>query len=71
MLILRNFFLKVEYTIENIGSNITVLDCLVHEDCEVNEFCSPPPENKCVDACTLDGEETFLTVSIISIQFTF
>eukprot|EP00090_Calanus_glacialis_P046329 TRINITY_DN9053_c0_g1_i4.p1 TRINITY_DN9053_c0_g1~~TRINITY_DN9053_c0_g1_i4.p1 ORF type:complete len:233 (+),score=68.04 TRINITY_DN9053_c0_g1_i4:45-743(+) len=29
-------------------------DCLVHEDCEVNEFCSPPPENKCVDACTLD-----------------
>jgi len=29
-------------------------DCLVHEDCEENEFCSPPPENQCVDACTLD-----------------
>merc|ERR1712228_80550 len=29
-------------------------DCLVHEDCEENEFCSPPPENKCIDACTLD-----------------
>eukprot|EP00092_Neocalanus_flemingeri_P002954 GFUD01003160.1.p1 GENE.GFUD01003160.1~~GFUD01003160.1.p1 ORF type:complete len:237 (-),score=83.65 GFUD01003160.1:87-797(-) len=29
-------------------------DCLVHEDCEENEFCSPPPDNTCVDACTLD-----------------
>jgi len=29
-------------------------DCLVHEDCEENEFCSPPPDNKCVDACTLE-----------------
>ena len=49
-------------TIKNIRSSITVSDCLVHEDCEENEFCSPPPENKCVDACTLDGEETCLTV---------
>jgi len=29
-------------------------DCLLHEDCETNEYCTPPPENKCVDACTLD-----------------
>jgi len=29
-------------------------ECLVHEDCEEKDFCSPPPENKCVDACTLD-----------------
>merc|ERR1712106_735683 len=29
-------------------------DCLVHEDCEESDFCSPPPGNKCVDACTLD-----------------
>jgi len=29
-------------------------DCLVHEDCEETEFCSPPPDNKCIDACTLE-----------------
>lgn len=29
-------------------------ECLVHEDCETNEYCTPQPENKCVDACTLD-----------------
>ena len=28
----------------------------MHEDCESNEYCTPPPENKCVDACTLDGK---------------
>jgi len=29
-------------------------ECLVHEDCEETQFCSPPPGNKCVDACTLE-----------------
>ncbi len=33
-----------------------ISECLVHEDCESNEYCTPPPENKCVDACTLDGK---------------
>lgn len=29
-------------------------ECLVHEDCEETQFCSPPPGNQCVDACTLE-----------------
>ena len=37
-----------------------ISDCLVHEDCEETEFCSPPPDNTCVDACTLDGEDSTL-----------
>ena len=40
------------------SDNKAFADCLVHEDCEENEFCSPPPENQCVDACTLDGKDT-------------
>jgi len=28
-------------------------ECLVHEDCAENEFCSPPPDNRCLNACSI------------------
>jgi len=28
-------------------------ECLIHEDCEQSKYCSPAPELKCIDACTL------------------
>ena len=36
-------------------------ECLVHEDCEQDKFCSPAPALKCVNACTLPGKDLFLT----------
>ena len=51
------------------ASLFNVSECLVHEDCESTDYCSPPPENKCIDACTLDGN-SFLQgyLSIIDIK---
>ena len=35
---------------------IFVTECLVHEDCTATQYCSPQPDNRCVQACSLDGE---------------
>ena len=30
-------------------------ECLIHEDCDQDKYCSPAPALKCVNACTLPG----------------
>ena len=37
--------------------------------CKENDFCSPPPTNKCVDACTLNGKNSTLYTEPINIIF--
>ena len=31
-------------------------ECLIHEDCDQDKYCSPAPELRCVNACTLPGD---------------
>ena len=35
-------------------------ECLVHEDCDQDKYCSPAPELRCVNACTLPGHHLIL-----------
>ena len=30
-------------------------ECLIHEDCDQDKYCSPAPALTCVNACTLPG----------------
>ena len=39
-------------------------ECLVHEDCDQDKFCSPAPALKCVKACTLPGKDLLLTKTL-------
>lgn len=41
-------------------------ECLIHEDCEQDKYCSPAPELKCVGACTLAvcGDHALCTAAL-------
>ena len=41
-------------------------ECLIHEDCDQDKYCSPAPALQCVSACTLPGNILILPFDIMS-----